>query len=131
MEGNQFGLDFGCDIYCEDGQPTKIVYFSPTALQGMTVFFSKDGSFKIEKDGISASLSQESLTHAGLLLPARRLLLEGFSRSSVNTVQKLSEEVLLNITLPGESHSISFSIGKDGLPTVISGENFSYHVHFR
>ena len=100
-------------------------------LQNVTVLISKDGSFEIERNGISATFPQNSRLRSGLLLPAHRLLLDGISRSSVNSVQKISGGILLNITLPDETHPISASFGKDGLPTVISGENFSYRVHFR
>ena len=131
VEGNQFGENFCCDIYCEDGKPSKIVYSAPASLQNVTVLISNDGSFEIERNGISATFPQNSRLRSGLLLPAHRLLLDGISRSSVNSVQKISGGILLNITLPDETHPISASFGEDGLPTVISGEDFSYRVHFR
>ncbi len=131
VEGNQFGLDFCCDIYCEEGRLTKIIYSSPVALKDVTICRLADGSFLLQKDGLSDFLSQDTAASFGLLLPARRLLLEGVTRSSVNSVQKLSNGFLLTATPPNEGQSISVLLGNDGFPSVISGENFSYRVRIR
>ena len=129
VEGNQFGMDFCCDIYCEDGKATKIVYSAPESLKNVTVHLLKDGSIQFERDNISATFSQNSNSF-GLLLPARRLLLEGFTKSSVNTVQRISEGFYLTITLPNEPKPIHLSLVQNGFPSVLSGTDFSYRVYF-
>ena len=131
VEGNQFGVDFCCDIYCETGKISKIVYSSPHALQNVVVSVLEDGSFFIEKGGVSFSCSEKDFLLSGLLSPARRLLLEGFSKSSVNSVQKISGGILLIVSLPNENHPISVSFGEDNLPVVISGTDFSYRIRLR
>ena len=128
VEGNQFGLDFCCDIYCEEGSISKIVYLSPLSLKDVIVFPLQDGTFKIQKGDLSFSFSENSTPPFGLFLPGRRLLLEGINQSSVNSVQKISNGFILNISLPGEEQPISLSLGEDGLPVTLSGTNFSYRV---
>jgi hypothetical protein len=130
VEGNQFGLDFSCDIYCEDGNLEKIVYLSPSSLKNVTVIPSSDGSFELQKGDLSASFSYNSTPPQGLLLPGKRLLLTGIGPSSVNSVHKISSGFLLDISLPSEESPIQISLGEDGLPTTISGTNFSYRVRF-
>ena len=130
VEGNQFGMDFSCDIYCEEGVLSKIVYLSPPSLKNVIVFPSQDGSFELQKWDLSGSFSCHSTPPQGLLLPGSRLLLDGFNFSSVNSVQKISGGFVLNISLPNEEHSVYISLGEDGLPTNISGINFSYRVYF-
>ncbi len=130
VEGNQFGLDFCCDIYCEEGSLSKIVYSSPTSLENVTVRPSQNGSYEIQKDGLSNAFSKESSEMQGLLLPAERLLLNGFDPSFVNSVQKISNGFILTLSLPGEDQPISLSLTEDGLPTVLSGSDFSYRIRF-
>ena len=131
IEGNQFGAVFCCDIYCEDGKVLKIIYSSPPALQNITVLTLRDGSFQVEKDGICQTFSDNSTQSWGLLLPAHRLLLNGFSRSSVDSVQRLAQGTLLTLSLPNEEHPISVSLDTEGFPTVISGKDFSYQIRLR
>ena len=128
MEGNQFGMDFCCDIYCEEGRMKKIVYSSPESLKGVTVYLLENGSIKIEKDKISAPFPQNA-GFKGLLLPASRLLLEGFDQSFVNTVQKIPDGFYLSLSLPNESQTIYLTLAQNGFPTVLSGSDFSYRVH--
>jgi hypothetical protein len=45
-------------------------------------------------------------------------------------VQKISSGFLLDISLPSEESPIQISLGEDGLPTTVSGTNFSYRVRF-
>jgi len=131
VEGNQFGVDFCCDIYCEDGKVSKIIYSSPSSLQNVTVLILQDGSFQVQKDGVSHTSPENSAQSWGLLLPARRLLLKGFSRSSVDSVQRLAQGTLLTLSLPNEEHSISVSLDTGGFPNVISGKDFSYQIRLR
>ena len=129
VEGNQFGVDFSCDISCEGGRATKIVYSSPESLKGVTVHLLENGEVKLEQDNISAIFSI-NVAHMGLLLPARRLLLDGFSPSSVQTVQKISGGFYLTIVLPNESQTIFLSLTQNGLPSAMHGSDFSYRVYF-
>ena len=130
VEGNQFGLDFCCDIYCEGGALSKIVYSSPATLENVTVRPSQNGGYEIQKDGLFGSFLRNSSAVHGLLLPADRLLLNGFDPSFVNSVQKISNGFILSISLPNEDQPISLSLTEDGLPTVLSGPDFSYRIRF-
>ena len=106
----------------------KIVYSSPESLKGVTVYLSENGSIKIEKDKISAPFPQNA-GFKGLLLPASRLLLEGFDQSFVNTVQKIPDGFYLSLSLPNESQTIYLTLAQNGFPAVLSGSDFSYRVH--
>lgn len=128
VTGNQFGEDIACDIYCDNGTLTKIVYSQPVALKNITVFLLENGDLQIEKNGISHVFSRSNLSPCGLLLPARRLLLEGFSDSAVDSVQMLESGFLLTVLLPGESAPISLTLDNNGTPSVLSGTDFSYKI---
>ena len=128
LEGNQFGTEISCDIYCENGSLSKMVYHTPNAMEGITILFSENGGGTVEKDGITMDFSADSHTFGGWLAPAKRLLLEGADRSSVRSVQKLTSGYLLTLNLPEESDPVTVTLGENGFPTVLSGSDFSFRV---
>lgn len=128
LEGNQYGIDMVCDIYCENGSMKKIVFHAPDSLEGLCVSSGSDGSFRMEKDEIFHSFSNDYSWELGLLSPARWLLLEGISEDSVQSIQKISTGHLITILSPSDSGELTVSLGQDGFPTSICGSNFSFRV---
>ena len=128
LEGNQFGTDISCDIYCENGSLLKMVYHAPKAMEGITVLFSENGCGTVEKNGITMDFSADSHAFSGWLAPSKRLLLEGADSSSVRSLQKLTSGYLLTLSLPEESDPVTVTLDEKGFPTVISGSDFSFRV---
>ena len=125
LVGNRGGVDLSCDISCENGSLVRMVYLAPKSMEGLTVTPLDHQKIRVEKDGISTVFFRESGEFSELLNPVSHLL---FTNEALRSVQKISTGYLL--TLDSESHDspITLTLGADGFPTAVSGENFSFRV---
>ena len=128
LTGTKDGAPLSCDIYCDGGSMQKIIYLSPEALCGLTLTSHDSVSICIEKDGISLEYPYDECPFLPLLFPARILLLEGADDASVCEVQRISTGCLVTVSLPSEPQPIRLDLNRQGFPTVLSGEHFSFQA---
>ena len=127
VEGDRGGEALVCDIYCENGVWRTIVYRDPDPLSGITVSIDENGGYRVEKDGISASVDGSSPVLQGLIRPARVLLLDGGEMPDVQSTQRLPEGHRFTVLADGEDAPVTLTL-RDGFPIFAAGDGFSFRA---
>ena len=124
VEGARGSESFACEITCKGGELQKITYTGSGVLTGVTV--TADGrQYCVERDGIKKEFSGGEELFAGLLMPAKMLLLEG---ASLCTVQKIAEGTLLTVRCPAFPGEVTLTVAASGFPSVLTCEECSLRV---
>lgn len=126
IEGNRQGRAVACTAEFSDGSLQSVTYTAPDALCGVTL--EREGEEWIAHfKGTDYRFGEES-TVAGLLFPARLLLLE---EAAVKQAQKLQSGVLLTVSCPLIDDPVTLTLNKDGEPTVLSCGEWSLRITFQ
>lgn len=120
-EGSMGGVDFSCDICCENGDWCEMTFLSPEVLAGVTLTRNGQGEIRVEKEGIFADFSEKSscfrLARIGDVLMKENL--------TVETVQVLKNGKQLTLKSGEDGMLYTLTLGEDGFPVFLSGMDFS------
>lgn len=126
IEGNRQGKAVSCEAEYANGRLQSVTYTAPEALCGMTL--EREGEEWIARFKGKDYRFGEGSTAAGLLFPARLLLLEG---AEVRELQKLQTGVLLTLSCPLVDDPVTLTLNSKGEPTVLSCGEWSLRVAFQ
>ena len=126
-EGSWGDTDFSCDIYCENGIWSTIVYHAPHPLAEVTVSVEENGKYSVSRDGLSMTIDESSPIFQGLIRPARVLLLDGRALTEPLSVQRLAEGDRFELSVEGEASPVTLTL-RDGFPIFAVGNDFSIRI---
>ena len=123
-EGDWGGISVSCDIYCENGNWNRICFLSPNVLADACVTREEGGEIRVEKEGISASFSEASFCFR----PDRVAEVLMTAPLTVESVQGIEKGKILSLKNRENGMLYTLTLGEDGFPTFLSGEDFSVRL---
>ena len=120
-EGNLNGVDFSCDICCENGDWSRVEFHSPSPLEGVVLTHEGEDDIRAERDGLSEIFSASS-PYFGLSLIADILCSLPLQVEQIQSLES-GKQLTLSCKKTGEIYLLT--LGADSFPVFLTGENFS------
>ncbi len=124
LDGYYNGIPYACEASFSDGVPLRVSFSAPESLAETVLLLGEDGRYQFRQKNITY-VPEESDAFRGLLLIRDLLCPASFRLLSVERIGEMSR---FSIQLDALPEPIALISDENGIPTQISGSNFSFLV---
>jgi hypothetical protein len=124
LDGNYNGVPYACEASFSDRTLLRVSFSAPESLAGTVLLLEEDGRYRISQGKITY-VTEETDAFCSLLLVRDLLCPKSFTPLSV---ERIGDMTSFSLRLDRLSEPVTLISDRDGLPTQISGSNFSFLV---